>query len=220
MNRLSMGIMTLAIALTFSQENVHASSETQIIDVHQNENAKGIKDTDDSFIKGNVSNSLEESEVGILEIPEPGSMGIAGDILYTASGSSSTGMPIGGHVALVVDQYTTIEAMGTRQKYNGQITDGVRYWSNASFKSRYSDAEAYRVSTTSTNRTKAVNYAKAQLNEPYNYDFYNKTITNAWYCSQLVWAAYNSLGIDLDHDGGLAVWPVDIKNDASTYRVQ
>lgn len=156
--------------------------------------------------KKDLTLTKKSEDIGVLAIPIPdGSLGNKGDILYTASGSSSVELPVGGHAAIAVDQYSTIEAMGTRGS-----KDGVRYWTN-NFKERYSDARGYRVTNaTATQKQNAVNYAIAQLYDPYNYNFYNKNIDTAFYCSQLVWKSWNQQGFDLDFDGGSAVWPIDL----------
>lgn len=144
-----------------------------------------------------------------------GSMGNAGDVLITMSGSSSSKIAwVGGHAALVVDGYNTIEAFGNA----GTSKDGVRYWTN-NFHNRYKDAKGYSVSgTTTSTRKKAVSYAESKLYAPYNFSFYNKTNTTAFYCSQIVWRAWKQQGIDLDYNGGKAVWPGDLDKSPKLVR--
>ena len=144
-----------------------------------------------------------------------GSMGNAGDVLITMSGSSSSKVTwVGGHAALVVDGYNTIEAFGNA----GTSKDGVRYWTN-NFHNRYKDAKGYSVSGTSmSTREKAVSYAESKLCAPYNFNFFNKTNTSAFYCSQIVWKAWKQQGVELDYNGGDAVWPGDLDKSPKLVR--
>ncbi|MFZ7825885.1 YiiX/YebB-like N1pC/P60 family cysteine hydrolase [Priestia sp. J2] len=137
-----------------------------------------------------------------------GSMGSTGDVLTTMKGSSSTANAWpGGHAAIVVDSANTIEAYGNK----GPSKDGVRYWSN-NWKNRWKDAKVQRVkNSTASQRAKAVKYTKAQLYEPYNYNFASKNKTDSWYCSQLVWRAWKEQGYDLDSSSIPGVFPVDIR---------
>jgi uncharacterized protein YycO len=80
-------------------------------------------------------------------------------------------------------------------------------------------AKLQYVSTTSTNRNKAANYAYNNLRgRGYNLNFaFNKKASGSLNCSQLVWAAYReAAGIDLDSNGGTGVYPANIRDDNST----
>lgn len=57
----------------------------------------------------------------------------------------------------------------------------------------------------------AVDYAIAHIGTPYDYDYFGgKDTEDVMYCSELVWRAYLSQGIDLDSNAGAWVWPDDI----------
>ncbi|MED3648991.1 YiiX/YebB-like N1pC/P60 family cysteine hydrolase [Heyndrickxia sporothermodurans] len=56
--------------------------------------------------------------------------------------------------------------------------------------------------------------AKSFLNKPYNFAFGNKTTTDKFYCSQLVWRAWQLMGYDLDYNRGKFVWPGDLKKSS------
>ena len=212
-------MLSLALAVSFlatnQQNNVKAEEvndqniefKSTIPEGYYDEVLEGQKDTAEYIKNMQLENQkLTNSDVETFAVPIPdGSMGNTGDILYTPSGFSSTSLPVGGHAAIVVDRYSTIEAMGLRQD-----TDGVRYWTN-NFKERYKDARAYTViGATASQKQSAVNNAKYELYDPYNYSFYEKTRTDAFYCSQLVWRAWYDLGVELDYNGGTAVWPIDL----------
>lgn len=67
-----------------------------------------------------------------------------------------------------------------------------------------------------TKRTAARSYCRAQAGEPYNITS-SKSNQSAWYCSKLAWASYRyTAGVDLDGDGGVWVWPIDLVNDSQT----
>lgn len=75
------------------------------------------------------------------------------------------------------------------------------------------------VNTSQANRDKAANYAYNKLrNKPYDTNFIsNKKTTTKLNCSGLVWNAYKkSVNIDLDKNGGLGVYPADIRDSSKT----
>ncbi|WP_434450028.1 hypothetical protein [Lentzea sp. E54] len=75
------------------------------------------------------------------------------------------------------------------------------------------------VNTTQANRDKAADYAYRKLRGKPHDTHANKNKHNGDHelnSSELVWRAYKAAGLDLDHNGGTAVYPDDIKNDAST----
>ncbi len=46
-----------------------------------------------------------------------------------------------------------------------------------------------------------VSYATAQIGKSYNMDFINKWDEEKFYCTQLVWASYQHVGIEIDSNG-------------------
>jgi uncharacterized protein YycO len=67
------------------------------------------------------------------------------------------------------------------------------WWNSRSLLHQYSHASVQRVDTwplSSTRRQNAADYARNQLGKPYNWIFIDKWRTDAFYCSQLCWAAY------------------------------
>ncbi len=63
------------------------------------------------------------------------------------------------------------------------------------------EAAIYRVSTTSTVKTNAVNFMLNQLGKPYDYSwltyFGGKSVNSYyWYCSELAWAGYKVYGME------------------------
>lgn len=98
---------------------------------------------------------------------------------------------------------------------------------------RYTKAICYGQVHTATmpQRLAAVAFAQSQLGKPYQYLDFSKFMMNrsknpspasqAWYCSELVWAAYHNQGINLDLKGVLwgPVMPSEIcwDNDVTMY---
>jgi len=67
------------------------------------------------------------------------------------------------------------------------------WWNSRSLLHQYSHASVQRVDTwplSSNRRQDAADYARNQLGKPYNWIFVDKWRTDAFYCSQLCWAAY------------------------------
>jgi Permuted papain-like amidase enzyme, YaeF/YiiX, C92 family len=67
------------------------------------------------------------------------------------------------------------------------------WWNSRSLLHQYSHASVQRVDTwplSSNRRQDAADYARKQLGKPYNWIFVDKWRTDAFYCSQLCWAAY------------------------------
>ncbi len=75
----------------------------------------------------------------------------------------------------------------------GPDGDNGVWWNSRSRLKAYSHASVQRVDTwplSSSRRQTAANYALNQLGRPYNWIFVDKWRTDAFYCSQLCWAAY------------------------------
>jgi uncharacterized protein YycO len=83
--------------------------------------------------------------------------------------------------------------------------------------------DVYRVKGKRDMKEKAIHYAVSKLGAPYNFNFTVKKVDgNCFYCSELVWNAFLSAGIDLDdHPGfskiyGSGVFPSEIAEDSDT----
>ncbi|MBP5092170.1 MAG: hypothetical protein J6328_06445 [Bacilli bacterium] len=137
-----------------------------------------------------------------------------GDILYEAAGSIGG---VTGHTALICDpkkqsaygEYVqTIEAVQPCVSF-GFIDDNRILRFNASI---------FRVKNVTYHETLvATNFMMAQIGKPYNCTHSpcnTSAWADSWYCSELVWAAYNSIYIDLSGNNSnvkLAVAPAAIK---------
>jgi hypothetical protein len=72
----------------------------------------------------------------------------------------------------------------------------------------------------------AINFAKSQVGKKFvplfdiytgrfhiknsNPDDPNDPLSDSWYCTEIIWAAYYNQGIDIDSNGGSIVLPIDI----------
>ncbi|WP_242855798.1 YiiX/YebB-like N1pC/P60 family cysteine hydrolase [Ruminiclostridium josui] len=59
--------------------------------------------------------------------------------------------------------------------------------------------------------TDAIAYGHTKIGTPFSYfsNIFNKTKIDKYYCSQFVWDCYFKSGVDLDGNGGKAVFPYD-----------
>ncbi|MGZ2224334.1 YiiX/YebB-like N1pC/P60 family cysteine hydrolase [Glutamicibacter nicotianae] len=116
-----------------------------------------------------------------------------------------------GRTGIYYSTATIVEAPGTGKNSRSIAGSSVKVGKGA--------VKQY-VSTTATNRGKAANHAFNKLRgKGYNSNFaVNKSTTGSkMNCSQLVWAAYKAAtGIDLDGNGGLGVYPYNIKDSSKT----
>ncbi|WJQ14403.1 YiiX/YebB-like N1pC/P60 family cysteine hydrolase [Geobacillus stearothermophilus] len=142
---------------------------------------------------------------GVSALASSGALGTNGDILITYDSESSGWNH--GHAAIVRwDGDYIIEA------WPG---DGVRYYVN-NWKIRFKTWKALWVKgAMGEDYTSAQSYARAQIGEPYSLTA-TKNQSSKWYCSLLVWKAWENRGFDLDDDGGIIVTPSDLDQDPET----
>ena len=124
-----------------------------------------------------------------------------------------------GHVG---DNYEFIEANGVKDVW-------IRLESEQWIKNHNIFDFVYRVKdeiASDTDIQNAIDFAKsqegkrfAQLFDFYNFTFHYKNsnpndpddnLSDAWYCTELIWASYYNQGIDIDSNEGSIVMPFDI----------
>lgn len=143
-----------------------------------------------------------------------------GNGTYTLASSSKgnifyeTASTIGiahGHVGMYYSTATLVESVpgaGVRSlaRTNKKVDPGAKV---QEVKSAYA---------TATQKSNAANWAYGRIGESYSYNFANNRNTSCIgdkNCSKLVWCAYlNTVGIDLDHNKGLGVYPKDIRDSS------
>lgn len=133
-----------------------------------------------------------------------------GDIFYTQASTSGFNH---GHVGIYDTTSTIIEAPGLNQKSHKIQASAVRVSKGA---------VKQLVRTKQYLRDAAAANARHYLGRDYNSVFFNNKNQNGkMNCSQLVWAAYYyGPGIDLDSNGGLGVYPTDIRDSPRTQTYQ
>jgi hypothetical protein len=111
--------------------------------------------------------------------------------------------------------------IGNSQVVESDPSGGVHYSATST------GARVERVSTSSTVKTNAANWAKTKVGLKYDYNLVTKQLSGStWYCSELTWAAYkNNGGPDIDKNPGYnivyqnAVAPQEEVDDADTYYI-
>ncbi len=142
------------------------------------------------------------------------------------------------HVGIYYDDTTIVESMPKDGVKKWSIYN-IESYQKPVKDSSMNESCILRVLTSNSNMHMAAFWAScvSKLNKPYDYDFLdNKSDyyrvrvgdhnnpqyvyypeSDAFNCSELVWKSYKkSSGIDLDSNGGLGVYPNDIKNSNMT----
>lgn len=172
------------------------------------------------------------SDIGDTKLPSA----TKGDIFFV-----DNSMPYN-HVGIYASSTTIVESMPKDGVQYWSI-DNIESYQSPHNGSSSNESCILRVDTTSSNRYAAANWAKNsdRLGTPYDYDFLdNKSDhyyvnlgtpqfpnyvqfdeSDAYNCSELVWKSYKKTsGINLDSNGGLAVYPNNIYNSSKTESVQ
>lgn len=84
--------------------------------------------------------------------------------------------------------------------------------------------QAYQTSvrdTTAAQDAAAADWADGQRGKPYNWNYLDRGTRSRFYCSHLVWAAFNDrFGIDLDTSAYLwAIHPMELVNTSAVYLI-
>lgn len=129
-----------------------------------------------------------------------------GVILVT--GDAYKGLIPTGHAAIIYDYDTVVES----------VSKGVVWGSNNWYKTKKT---CYAVTVKRTNPSqdaKAADWCKKQIGKPYNKNFFNISTRKAFYCSQLVWAAFlDNFKVDLNtSEFGAAIHPMELVNMSQT----
>ncbi len=124
-----------------------------------------------------------------------------GDILVRHKGYGDSVIPgYWSHIGLIANKsngtYNIIES----------TTKGSRIVTFEKFKGK-SEVSMVRIrDANESTREEAVGWASTKVGLPYNFNILNKRIEgNSYYCSELIWAAYKRLGIDIDKNPGFHI---------------
>lgn len=116
-----------------------------------------------------------------------------------------------GHAAIVWDREAVIESLG-----NGVV------WNANNWYTTHGNVWGVEVNGTSIAQDSiAAEWCSRQVGKPYNFDFFNTSRRDAFYCSQLVWAAYyDNFGIDISTPvWGAAIYPMEILDSPNVTKV-
>ena len=113
-----------------------------------------------------------------------------------------------GHAAIVLNQSRVVES----------LSSGVAIRSN---NWRSTKKIIYGVTVNATNNTqdaRAAQWCVNQVGKPYNWNYFDINTRKKFYCSHLVWAAYNDLyGINMNTSTfGKAIHPMELVNSSRT----
>ncbi len=212
----------LTVAMLISMSIIATAGENDDYTEVKKQDAKAIE-----FINKNIDKLLEQGRKAaekdaksnmVATLAGSSALGTYGDILVSLIISSGS-VGFAGHAAIVdTNSAMTIESYA--KSFSPIDKDGVQYytnnWNNSSGALL---VRPYGASLSQYN--KAVAYSQKQVGKPYNWNFFNKTTTSSFYCSQLVWLAWLDAGIDVEKgsfpNGVIA--PADIVNSSNTYIV-
>lgn len=174
------------------------------------------KNMDGLLAEGKEQAKLD-TEKGAYVETRSAQLGTYGDILVSLiidSGSSG----FAGHAAIVSNNNAkTIESFA--KGWSPINKDGVQVYNNTWNKS---GAILLRPNNAGGKYSSAASWAEKQVGKPYNWNFFNKTTTSKFYCSQLVWLAWKAQGVDTEigsiPNGVIA--PADLVNSSNTYVVK
>ncbi|MGG1440720.1 YiiX/YebB-like N1pC/P60 family cysteine hydrolase [Brevibacillus laterosporus] len=148
---------------------------------------------------------IQEEQQKVQGLASSGRMGTVGDILITYDNKTSVWRH--GHAAIV-------------RKNNDYIVEawpeeGVRNYKN-NWGNRFDSAlKLYVKGADDTDYINAQKFAYGEKGKPYKLNV-AKHFTSSYYCSKLVWKAWDEQGFDVDADGGFIVTPADIENSKNT----
>ncbi len=136
-----------------------------------------------------------------------------GDILFEANG----GFGITAHIAIVEGRFYDVRLDTHYVRIVEAISAGVV---RSVIDDQRFDDKAVTILRTAepfSVRRQAVEFCVSQIGKKYMLDFAKETSRDEpdWYCSELVWAAYYNLGLDIETDSLLnepGVTPRDLKN--------
>lgn len=177
---------------------------TQIYKELKQDRAQGLQEKRNSGKMGTMGGSGGTVSVG---------KSTKGNFYYTAS---QTAYLNHGHVGMYYASSTIVESVPNT---------GVRTISTTSRKVDQGDAQVKSVTTSSTNRNNAANWAYSRVGvDGYSLNFATNRQTSHTgdkNCSKLIWSAYKLNGnLDIDVDKGLGVYPRDVRDSKDTKLVR
>lgn len=217
-------VFSLAVTATAVENDLPSYSEAEIAmysDLYEQDQeaiAEIMVNLPAMLAAGNLA-AQNDVKANMPVVASGSSLGSFGDILVSLIIDSGS-VGFAGHAGIVSSNSTiTIESYA--QSCSPINKDGVQYYDNTW--GTQSGALLVRpYNATIANFQQAALFASQKIGKPYNWNFTNKTTTDAYYCSQLVWQAWLSAGIDCETGSvpNAIIAPADLVNSSNTYIVQ
>lgn len=135
-------------------------------------------------------------------------LGKPGDILIAAVDTDNTDID-----AIMVGSLTTHAAFvdSDPSRVLELFQEGVLNCEN-DWRTRYKKVLVLRPNVDEKIISDAIEFGHTKVGTPFSYfsNLFDKTNTDKYYCSQYVWDCFLKAGVDLDGNGGKAVFPYDI----------
>lgn len=109
--------------------------------------------------------------------------------VYLIDANTDVGTSYASDVQAWADRYTEVRALTPRLN-----------WSEGEYNCYYTYSSIYGCRADSWQRINAWWFTEARRGSPYNWNFANPRATDKFYCSSLLWNAYNSVGFNV-------IWP-------------
>ncbi|MHC0036355.1 YiiX/YebB-like N1pC/P60 family cysteine hydrolase [Pseudoneobacillus sp. C159] len=182
--------------------------------------AENMGETEEAVLEMIYNEMNANHEAGVMEEESVKALGSSGGTVSVGTSSkgnffytaSYTAYLNHGHVGMYYSSGTIVESVPST---------GVRTISTTNRLVDKGAAVVKSVTTTSTNKTNAANWAYSRVGiDAYSYNFANNRNTSHYgdkNCSKLIWSAYKlNGGLDLDVDGGFGVYPRDVRDAKQT----
>ncbi len=222
--------LTLPFSKVFAVEDVSVTQD--VIDTKEAMIQKKINEFVKSKNKNNVYDLNNEEEIELTQViqeyKETLNGNIASPYAYIESGIYNSSVDIGGYIFSTLDSRTGSWEhghAGIGYSAGGNVIEsnpnvGVKLYTNRvdTYWRNCANGGIYSVSGASSSQyTTARNYAYSKLGCTYDFNALN---TNSFYCSELVYYAWDSAGINIASSRiwGTPILPSQIMNDGDTVK--
>lgn len=176
---LVLGISFLVPTVAFAEDGPNLNKDSSIGEI-DNAIFEKYPDAKKWMWDDDPSDSVYELAEGGASPYQKGAVLVTSDALGSSLGSL-------GHAAISYNNSKNVSSF---------ISSGVKLYNNSSFGNKYKKWGSVYPNSTGT-AVKAADQAYRYRNRPYNINLVNKTRTDKFYCSQLVWRGYKNAGLDL-----------------------
>lgn len=202
---MSIGVISVSAATDLKDTTTNVITSQQQVSVDKAYNSfNALSTTNKSLYKDTkviATSGIQAASVG--------SYPTRNGVMLVTSDSNILGYHMG-HAGIIWTSTITVEAK----------PGGVYRYPNT-WASQYTHVQGISVkSTTQAQDNSASNWCNARNAYPYNPNFFNTGTRTAFYCSQLVWAAYKDMyGINIDQNTSVlgCIVPVDLPNEPTNY---